>query len=140
VTTRRNKTAAQVAFGEWLKAKRDELGISSADEAGRRAKLGQGVWRSLEAPGSPWHAPSARTVRGIADVLAVGEEEVAARAGVKLPCVGDYPAPQVGAIIADTAGPEVTEKLDELIGEVRRLVEMFSRMPGLEPPARGRRR
>lgn len=131
------KTQAQLAFGGWLKAMRADRGMTAA-EAAKKADVDATTWRALEAPGMPWHAPSLKTIRGIADVFGVPADEVAARAGVTLPSIDDYAMPSASP-------PEMMEMLGRILEQLaeaqRQNAELLTRLAeGSAPARRGRPR
>lgn len=139
VASKPKKTPAQLQFAGWLKAHRDELNITAA-EAAKKADVDATTWRALEAPGMPWHAPSARTIRGIANVFGVPAEEVAARAGVSLPHVDGYS--YVASPAMPPEGMEMMNRLLEQLAEAHRLnSELLKRLDdaALQSPRQPRR-
>ncbi len=130
------KSPQQQQFGNWLKAQRLGLEIT-ATEAAKRAGMDPTTWRAYEAPGTKAHNPSPIYIKKFAAVLGVPVEEVAKRAGVWMP-TEEFPSVSIHTGV--TATPDVAEKLDELTDELRRLIDVLSRMPGLAQPARRARK
>lgn len=132
------KTEAQLHFGGWLKAMRAARDIPAAADAAKKAGVDATTWRALEAPGMPWHAPTPKTIRGIAEVFGVPVEEVAARAGVTLPSLDGFAHPSA-------TPPEMMEMLGRILEQLaeaqRQNAELLTRLAeGSAPARRGRPR
>lgn len=131
------KTQSQLAFAAWLKAQRDQHGLT-ASEAAQRARVDPTTWRGYEAPGMVGHAPSLRIIRGIAAVFGVPVDEVAARAGVAVPTISGY-VPTGSPSVPPETMMSVIEQLAEAHLMILELQAKLSDSTGGARPARKRR-